>query len=282
MKLVPSSFASGLSCQRRVVLLAPALSAVPHGFADAIVSPDDHEHLFAQMQRLRGRIYLEDGAIREDQLTADGRHQQSVDAESWHLLAVAPDGVVQGCARYRSLREPVQFGRLGVAHSAMAIDDRWGVKLRDAVRHDIEEAQARGVSYVEVGGWALTAELRCSTEALRIALATWALSRVLGGSIGITTATRRHCSASILRKIGGRSLIADGQEIPHYFDPSYGCEMEILRFDSERPNQRFDGWIEQWVRHLLSAPVLCRSARPASADHQVASTRVYTPALAPV
>ncbi|HZU28598.1 MAG TPA: hypothetical protein VFA04_23945 [Bryobacteraceae bacterium] len=271
---MPSSFASGLSCQRRVVLLAPSLSVVPHGFADALVSPADHENLLAQMQRLRGQIYLDDGAIGEHQLTADGRHQQAADNESWHLLAVGPDGVVQGCARYRTLREPVSFASLGVSHSAMAIDDRWGVRLREAIETDIAEAQARGLSYVEVGGWALTPELRCSTEALRIALATWALARVMGGCIGVTTATRRHCSASILRKIGGRSLVVDGQELPHYFDPSYECDMEILRFDSDRPNQRFEGWVEQWVRHLLSAPVLCRSARPSTANRLTMSTSV--------
>src|SRR5579884_360261 len=269
MKLVPSTIASGLSGQRRVVLLAPALSAVPQQFAGAIVSASDHDHLLGAMQKLRGRIYLEDGAITEEQLTSDGRHVQQADQDAWHLLAVAADGTVQGCARYRGYREPVLFGNLGVSRSALAICDKWGVKLRAAIESDIDEARSRNLAYVEVGGWALLSELRCSTEALRIALATWALGRVLGGCIGVTTATRRHCSASILRKIGGRSLMLDGQELPAYFDPEYGCDMEILRFDSDAPNQRFEVWVDQWVRHLNNVPVLCAAARPGGVERPV-------------
>lgn len=280
MKLVPSTAASGLSCQRRIVLLAPALSTVPQDFADAIVSSPDHEHLLASTQRLRGQIYLEDGAITSEQLTSDGRHEQIADRQSWHLLAVGPDGVVQGCARYRGYPEPVHFEKLGVSRSAMAICDKWGTRVRRAIEEDIVAAHWRGVSYVEVGGWALTPDLRCSTEALRIALATWALARVLGGCIGVTTATRRHCSASILRKIGGHSLAVDGEELPHYFDPAYGCDMELLRFDSDRPNPRFEDWVAQWVRHLRTAPIICASS--GSRDHRPVADRpvVSAPAVA--
>ena len=280
MKLVPSTTASGLSCQRRIILLAPALSAVPRRFADAIVSPADHAQLLGSMQRLRGQIYLEDGAIRNDQLTSDGRHEQAADHESWHLLAVGADGVVQGCARYRGYAEPVLFEKLGVARSAMAICDKWGTRLRRGIEADIATAHSRGISYVEVGGWALTQDLRCSTEALRIALAAWALARVLGGCIGVTTATRRHCSASILRKIGGQSLQVDNQELPHYFDPAYGCEMEILRFDSDAPNPRFEAWVEQWVRHLSTVPVLCASAGPEVRNRRTNEIPAYHPETA--
>jgi hypothetical protein len=280
MRLVPSTPVSGLSCQRRIVLLAPTLSAVPERFADAIVSAADHAHLLGSTQRLRGQIYLNDGAIRQDQLTSDGRHEQRVDHESWHLLAVGQDGVVQGCARYRGYPEPVLFHKLGVAGSAMAICDKWGTRLRRAIENDIADAHQRGLSYVEVGGWALTPDLRCSTEALRIALATWALGRVLGGCIGVTTATRRHCSASILRKIGGHSLAVDGQELPHYFDPAYGCDMEILRFDSDTPNPRFESWVEQWVRHLTSVPVLCASAGSERLKQPAARPSVLKPEAA--
>jgi len=280
MKLVPSTSVSGLSCQRRIVLLAPELSGVPQTFADAIVSSTDHAHLLGSTQRLRGQIYLEDGAISKEQLTSDGRHEQPADHDSWHLVAVGPDGVVQGCARYRGYPEPVTFEKLGVSRSGMAICDKWGTRLRRAVERNIVDAHGRGVSFVEVGGWALTPDLRCSTEALRIALATWALARVLGGCVGVTTATRRHCSASILRKIGGHSLVVDGQELPHYFDPAYGCEMEILRFDSDSPNPRFESWVEQWVRHLTTVPVLCASVGRGLRKEPADRLSLFTPAAA--
>src|SRR6185437_8001354 len=95
-------------------------------------------------------------------------------------------------------------------------------------------------------------------EALRIALATYGLARAMGGCIGITTATRRHCSSEILRRIGGQSLRGNGGELPPYFDPQYGCEMEVLRFDSMQANPRFESWINDLCSAWLTAPVIRR------------------------
>jgi hypothetical protein len=93
-------------------------------------------------------------------------------------------------------------------------------------------------------------------EALRIALGAYSLSRSLGGCVGITAATRRHHSSSILRRIGGRPLTADGVELPPYYDPQYACGMEMLRFDSSFPNPRYEGWIEEIRAHLHTATVV--------------------------
>jgi hypothetical protein len=82
------------------------------------------------------------------------------------------------------------------------------------------------------------------------------MARLLGGCIGVTTATERHCSASILRRIGGQPLMTQGIEIPRYFDSRFDCEMEILRFDSARPNPRFERWIEELKSYLSGVPVI--------------------------
>jgi hypothetical protein len=115
------------------------------------------------------------------------------------------------------------------------------------------------VNFVEVGGWAISAELRRTTEALRIALATYALADYLGGCVGLTTATRRHHSASVLKKIGGAPLRAGEAELPPYFDPDYECEMEILKFDSAAPNPKFEPWIEQLRVQLATVEVIAPS-----------------------
>ena len=47
------------------------------------------------------------------------------------------------------------------------------------------------------------------------------------------------------------------------YDPLYKCEMTILRFDSDRPNPRYEPWIEQIREELLSAPAICRTGQPA-------------------
>jgi hypothetical protein len=44
--------------------------------------------------------------------------------------------------------------------------------------------------------------------------------------------------------------------------------MTILRFESDRPNPRYEAWIEQIREELLSAPVVCRTAQPFIWDNE--------------
>jgi hypothetical protein len=87
-------------------------------------------------------------------------------------------------------------------------------------------------------------------------LTTYALAQLFGGALGISTVTTRHCSASILRRIGGGRLSYGGTGLPAYYDPQYKCDMEILRFDSSRPNPRYRAWIEECRNFLMTVPVV--------------------------
>src|ERR1035438_2542373 len=88
------------SINRRFILLSPP--GVPLRGAFRQVDDDAvwRQELLSDMQRLRGRVYLQDGAISEQDLTADGRHVQLIDEESWHLLILNPHDRVMGCTRY--------------------------------------------------------------------------------------------------------------------------------------------------------------------------------------
>jgi hypothetical protein len=83
----------------------------------------------------------------------------------------------------------------------------------------------------------------------------------------MTTATFRHCSATILKRLGGARFEVDGVTLPPYFDPRYGCMMEMLRFDSRRPNPKYVSLIEQ-VRHTLAGITVI--ARPSSTEAEAA------------
>ncbi len=115
-----------------------------------------------------------------------------------------------------------------------------------------------GVSYVEMGGWALSEELRGTIEGVRIALAAYGLGQALGGAVGITTATHRNGSAGILRRIGGLSLFSERQEIPPYFDPQFTCDMEVLRFYSWAPQPRFRSWVAELSTQIQYVRVISR------------------------
>jgi len=111
--------------------------------------------MLARLQRLRGSVSLEDGAITEADLTPDGRHLSPVDERAWHVLAVEAGGHVRGCVRYLAHDPDVSFSDLVIRNSALAQNLDWRGKLRRAVEADVALARARGLAYVEVGGWAI-------------------------------------------------------------------------------------------------------------------------------
>ncbi len=139
---------------------------------------------------------------------------------------------------------------LTVSQSALARSMEWKRPLENAVRAELALARRLGHRIVELGGLALDQAIRGTTEALRMALGIYALFRQLGGAVGLSTVTQRHCSASILRRIGGQRLESEGLELPSYYDPLYDCQMEVMRFYSWAPNPRYHVWIDDLAAEL--------------------------------
>ena len=218
--------------------------------------------MLSKMQRLRGRIALQEGAIQSSQLTTDGRDASPVDHLAWHLLTLDEDGSVGGCVRMLVHQPNPAFEHLIVGHTALAKCPDRGLALRSAVESEIADARSAGVAVVEIGGWVLTEAMRCSAEAIRLALGVWAWGRLLGGAVGFATATVRNHSANILGRIGGRPLRHCGDPIPQYFEPKYGCDIQILRFDSNSFSGRYAPVVESMCDRLTRAPVLSANAGP--------------------
>lgn len=209
-----------------------------------------------KIQRLRGQAYLEDGAIREQDLSWDGCFEQPMDDLSWHLVGLGEDGEPISCLRYRKHENTANFEQLTISGSALARSSEWGLQTRIAVERDLELARKLGVPYVELGAWAIAPAARYSAEVLRIVLATYATWRMLGGALGIGMVTHRHRSASIVERLGGRRLSVDGQDLPKYADPRYGCEMELLRFSSDYVASRFASCVDDFEWYLERSPVI--------------------------
>ena len=248
---------SSESERREYVLLAPVGSEIPSDLGRVTAGQTSHSKLLGDVQRLRGRIYSEDGAIDPKTLSADGRHQQAVDNQSWHIVALGADGTVQGCIRYSPHAKNVRFEHLGAAASALSQSGNHHV--REAIENEIASAREKQVGFAEVGGWAIAPALRSSTAALDMLLIAFALIEKLGGSLGVSTATVRHGSASILQRMGLRPLEFQGNELPAYYDPQYQCEMQILRFDSSAPNPKYSNRLRNFQAQLSNIRVLCAS-----------------------
>ena len=237
-------------------LLAPPQTRPDGTFGRCKINEQLYGHYLASMQRLRGRVYLKDGAIQPCELDEEDRFRMRGDEQSWHFLLVEDDQNVIGCARYLVHPNTVSFGKLRIAEASQAMDPFWGQKVRQAVEADLRRARALNQSYVEIGGWALAEEWRGTKAALEILVASYALAHLWGGCIASCMATVRHGSSSILRRIGGASLQAGGETVPPYHDRHYGCTMEMLRFDSRSPVQRFVPLINQVKSKLASTSVI--------------------------
>jgi hypothetical protein len=247
----------------RFQLLAPPAMPFDRTFGRQNIDKQLYDHFLSEVQKLRGRVYLKDGAIQETELADDGRFSMAGDKQSWHFLLVDTAQKVVGAARYLVHPNTVRFEQLRVRHSALAKNPAWAEKVRAAVEHDLRAARERHHSYVEIGGWVLSETWRGTRAALEILVASYALAHLWGGCLASCAATARHGSASILRRIGGSRFQVGNETLPAYEDPQYGCEMELLRFDCRTPSIRFVPLIAQLRTKLAGLSIL----RPA--DQQV-------------
>jgi hypothetical protein len=259
MNLIPQSG----NLMRRFFLLAPP-GHLPCRFRQVAADPDLHADLLARVQQFRGEVYVEEGNLTSGDLAFDGRHVQAGDANSWHLFTMNGQDEVEACGRLLPHPENVDYRDLGVAHSSLAESKEWGPVLREAVAEEIRTARRRRVRFVEFGGWAVSRRLRCTTEAVRMCLAWYALCQAIGGTIGLATANTGHHSSAILRRMGGRPLAKAGQPVPRYYEHRYRAELEILRFDSAEPNPRYAGQIERCLHALDTVTVITAEERQAA------------------
>jgi hypothetical protein len=134
-----------------------------------------------------------------------------------------------------------------------------------AIESELGRARQEQLQYVELGGWAVSEETRGTAGPLALALAVYGFSRRAGGALGITTATFRHCSATILKRLGGARFEVDGVTLPPYFDPRYQCMMEMIRFDSRKPNPKYLHLIDTVRDTLANITVVARPSAAAEA-----------------
>lgn len=255
--MIPSTKTLARDANRYILLAPPSAASSATLFRDWINDSGAYEVRLREMQRLRGGIYLEDGAIISSALSNDGSHRLVGDELSWHILALDEGGAVQGCVRSLPHPPSVRYRDLAVRHAAQEMGLQWSWPLRRAIESQVELAQELSVDFFEVGGWAMAKKLRCTGSVLYSALGAYALAQLLGGGVGFATATVRHRSSEILKRIGGSPLKLGDRFVSPYYDPQYACKMEALSFDSRSPNVAFSRRISLLKELLRSVSVLC-------------------------
>lgn len=273
LKLLERSIAS---VDQRLVLLAPPHASAQGFFRHVDVDPRLNDTLVGEMQRVRGGIYVADGAITRHELSR-GRHQIPEDRNSWHLLMLDKQRQVTACVWYMQHANNASIDSLRVRTCPLARQDEWRGRFRGAIQAELARARQLGMRYAEVGGWAVAPEHRCKSEGLLLALAAYSLGRIAGGALGLTTATVRHASSTILRRIGGSQLVSDAGPVPSYYDSRYNCEMELLRFDSRHPSPKFETLIDGLTHKLAYVPVIASTFLKEPFEY--AERPVLTPSL---
>lgn len=248
-----------------LVIVAPSEQSVSDSCNNVQVDADHYSAMVGDIQRFRGKIYLQDGAVQRHQLTPDGRHQTPEDDKAWHLLLLDKHQNISACILYHEHENTVEAGDLRVRHSPLATQAEWAPILWKAVGSEIASARRERLKFAEVGGWAVEPESRRTSGPLTMVLAVYGISRRHGGALGMTTATFRHSSAVILRRLGGSRFEIDGTTLPPYYDPRYDCMMEMLRFDSRNPNPKYLPLINRLRDNLAEVPVITRPDRKLAA-----------------
>ena len=207
---------------------------------------------------------MREGAISASKLDSSGRHRMPGDEKSWHLLRLRKCGKITGCARILAHPRNVGFPSLRIAASSVARCAVWKQHVAEAVESELRFARQNDFMTIEPGGWVVDEDLRGTCEAVSVAITTFAWAQILGDCIGFLTATVNHGSSKMLRRLGGQNLEAGGKTVPRYFDPAWGCNMELLRFDTNSLNPRYETALSLARDRLLTAPVL--SADPDQTD----------------
>jgi hypothetical protein len=245
------------------MILAPGDALLPGAFRRVYRDQRRYDQMLSNMQQMRGRIAVQEGAVREKDLRPGHRHVMAGDEDSWHLIRTDQDGKFVGCARILVHSGNVGFGSLRVSRTPLANAPEWKQHVRYAVENDIEAARNSEMTVVEPGGWVIDEELRGGADAVAIALSAFAWSQLIGGCLAYVTATVKHRSSAILKRLGGSSLKYQGKELPKYYDPEYECEMEILKFETRSLNSRFESSMAPLRTLLAQSPVVQAEQRQA-------------------
>lgn len=222
--------------KQALCLLAPAGGPLD-GFQNVIYDRERYQSLLSEAQRLRGRVYLDDGAISADDLDSQQCYVVKDDSLSWHILLRDSTGLVVAVSRmlfFSHSNGPVPIDKLHAAQLIERTSELVRAKYLCALQQFASPSCDCAPYFVECGGLAIASEMRASRNTSIFLSTYWALSRFIGAARGVGAATERNSSADILRRFGGFSIpTQNGGSIEPFYDSVYDCMMELQGFASD-------------------------------------------------
>jgi hypothetical protein len=237
------------------VLAPPGFEDRNQVFAGFRRDPQQRQTRLEQIQRFRGKIYCEDGAIRPWDLDENECHRVDLDNHSWHFFILNARHEMTGCLRVAHYDGFPEVNRLKVKETLGRLHPEISEKYRKAIGAFLHESLEKGwSSFAEIGGWAVHKSAQ-NCKALLLICAGWALAGLFDFVV-LATAARRNNSSRILRRMGGFSLVHENTELGPVYDPYYACEIEIMGFEPTKIHPRFEDSVQVLKTHFQESMVV--------------------------
>jgi hypothetical protein len=237
-------------------VIAPRGADVPQTFPNVTSEADLHRSMIEMIQRFRGEVYVDDGAIPASDLDVHGRHCSPYDEQSWHFFTFDPEMRVTSCLRLIPYTERIHLSDLRMDEVVNRLSPAEQARYRGAVGAFIDSAFGARLGLAESGAWAIHKDMRRSSKAIVLAASGWSLGQLLGDYLCVSSSTTRHHVVDILRRLGAFPLEFEGQPLPPFFDSHYQCEMQLMGFDSRRPASEFAQTVQDIKEYLQNALIL--------------------------
>jgi hypothetical protein len=244
-------------------LIASDTRQVPGSFSNVQENNRLHATLLREVQRLRGRVYVRDGAIPPSSLDSQGRHVSPHDNTAWHIVLREESGRVLGSIRvtlYCHADGPIPLDSLHVARLLERCPASSRPDYLVALTDFIGKSRQAMPCFFEAAGLVVAPEVRSPSVTPVIMASICSLSLAFGGAWGTGAATNRHNTAAMWKRYGGFPLPYGAGTLRPYYDDYHGCEMEILGFSTDRLHPVLAPTVSDIETALRSIPVITSSS----------------------
>jgi hypothetical protein len=250
----------------RTVVLASDGAYVPTECTNVAQNDSTYAGYVERIRSFRERIWQADGAIPQNGQDPHMDHFASFDEVGCHAILMNGADELVGCARY--LMWDLRSGNFRLEQLAlfpfltrMASEQR--ALFVSAIQYFLDDSLARSpVSYrrlMESGGWAVDRREENRYAAPLLVAIGFALGLSNLCLVGLSAATVRHRSNSILKRLGMFELRYRSQALPTFFDPYHGCDMEILG-SCRSPSQLIGPTVADYTGNFADIEVLTRQS----------------------
>lgn len=273
-----------------IEVIAPAHRPVEAIFNNVVEDPASYWRRLTQVQQFRGSVYVNEGFLRPDALDHEGRHVSPLDPDRWHLLVCDGDRHIKACLSLRLYDQAPAMHDLCAYELLERSTGRHLMRYTAAIGSLIDQSKRDRVMFGEVGGWAVSPDVRNGAATISTILGAWALMRFVGDAIWVATVGRGKKADRILSRMGGFRLPEGGNSLPPFFDAGYNSEIDILGFDSRRPCESAVEAIHSLRRRLMDSRFYAATeAKPGqvvpydvSLRRRMVAARLRSAALEPV